>query len=74
VTHDEDKCQVVAFDMTERKKREDLFEQNQQNFLSLVNNRDESIWSIDDNFHLIIYNNFFRDECFAAFNVEIKKE
>jgi PAS domain S-box-containing protein len=73
VTHDEDKCQVVAFDMTERKKREDLFEQNQQNFLSLVNNRDESIWSIDDNFHLIIYNNFFRDECFAAFNVEIKK-
>lgn len=73
VTDEGDKCQVIAFDMSERKKREDLLEQNQQNFFSLVNNRDESIWSIDNNFRLIIYNNFFRDECFAAYNVEIKK-
>ncbi|MGE5394130.1 MAG: PAS domain S-box protein [Candidatus Saccharibacteria bacterium] len=73
VTPAGDQCQVIAFDMTERKKREDALEQTQQNFISLVNNRDESIWSIDNNFHIIIYNNFFRDECFAAYNVEIKK-
>lgn len=73
VALDGDKCQVMAFDMTERKKRENSLEQTQQNFFSLLNNRDESIWSIDNNFHLIIYNNFFRDECFAAYDVEIKK-
>lgn len=70
---DDDKCIITAFDMTERKKREDILEQTQQNYVSLVNNRDESIWSIDNNFHLITYNNFFRDECFAAYNVEVKK-
>ncbi|MGE5401503.1 MAG: PAS domain S-box protein [Ignavibacteriales bacterium] len=73
VVPDTEQCQVIAFDMTERKKREELLEQTQQNIFALVNNRDESIWSIDNNFHLIIYNNFFRDECFAAYNVEIKK-
>ena len=73
VTLGGDKCQIFAFDISERKKREDILEQTQQNFFSLVNNRDESIWSIDNNFHLIIYNNFFRDECFAVYNVEVKK-
>ena len=69
----EHNCLVTAIDITERKKGELTLKQTQTNLVSLLNNREESIWSIDRNYNLIIYNNFFRDECFASFNIELKE-
>lgn len=66
-------CLVTALDITERKQGEEILKQTQANLSSLVNNRDESIWSIDINYHLIIFNNFFRDECFASYDIELKE-
>lgn len=66
-------CHVTALDITERRKREEALQQTQANLVSLVNNRDESFWSIDQNYRLIIFNNFFRDECFASYDIELKE-
>ncbi|HEY3372331.1 MAG TPA: PAS domain-containing sensor histidine kinase [Prolixibacteraceae bacterium] len=72
IAEDENQCLVTAVDISERKKWEEAIRQKESNLNGLVNNRDESIWSIDQKYHLIIYNNFFRDECFASYNVELK--
>lgn len=64
---------VTAIDITEQKKREEALRHTQANLISLINNRDESIWSVDNNYRLITFNNFFRDECFAVSNMEVKK-
>jgi len=73
VFENEHQCLIIAYDITELKKRQELLENAQTNFISLINNREESIFSIDTKFNLIIYNNFFRDESFAAYNVELKE-
>ncbi|HET6557854.1 MAG TPA: PAS domain S-box protein [Prolixibacteraceae bacterium] len=70
---DQERCLVTAIDITEQKKREEILKNTQTNLISLINNRDESIWSVDNNYHLITYNNFFRDECFAVWSMEVKK-
>ena len=72
IAEDEHHCLVTAIDITERKKWEESLKRTETNLVSLVNNRDESIWSIDNKYNLIIFNNFFRDECFAAYNIELK--
>lgn len=70
---DEESCLVTALDITEQKNKEEALKNTQTNLVSLINNRDESIWSVDNSYHLISFNNFFRDECFAVCNMEIKK-
>jgi PAS domain S-box-containing protein len=72
VSEDERQCLITAVDISERKMWEDVLSQKETNMTSLINNRDESIWSIDNRYRLIIYNNFFRDECFASYNVELQ--
>jgi len=72
IGEDEHQCLVTAVDITERKKWEETLHQTQTNLTALVNNRDESIWSIDNHYKLIIFNNFFSDECFASYNIELK--
>ncbi len=67
-------------DITERKHGElelinakENAEESKSNLNSLINNREESIWSIDNNYNYIIFNNFFKDTYFAIFNIELKK-
>lgn len=69
----EESCLITAVDITEQQKREETLKNTQTNLISLINHRDESIWSVDNNYHLITYNNFFRDECFAVCSMEVKK-
>ncbi len=63
----------IIQDITDRKQTEERIKKSEANLNSLINNRDESIWSIDNEYNIIIFNNFFRDEYFASFNLEIKK-
>lgn len=73
IYRNEERCLIAVVDITEQKKREEALKTTQSNLVSLINNRDESIWSVDNNYHLITFNNFFRDECFAVSNMEVKK-
>lgn len=63
----------IVHDITDRKQTEEKIKKSEANLSSLINNRDESIWSIDNNYNIIIFNNFVRDEYFASFNIELKK-
>ncbi|MCK5456604.1 MAG: PAS domain-containing protein, partial [Melioribacteraceae bacterium] len=47
--------------------------ESESNLISLINNRDEAIWSIDTNFNYIIFNNFFKEAYLKTFNIELKK-
>ncbi len=48
-------------------------EESEANLSSLINNRNESIWSIDKNYNFITFNNFFKNDYLAAFNIELKQ-
>ena len=45
---------------------------SESNLQALINNTNESIWSLDNNFNLIICNDNFRNSYLAAYNVELK--
>ena len=72
VAEQDHQCLITAVDISERKKWEEILSQTQINLTSLINNREESIWSIDNKYNLIIFNNFFRDECFASNSIELQ--
>ena len=63
----------IVKDITERKLAEAALKENEANLSSLINNRNESIWSIDKNHKLIIFNNFFKETYLATYNIELKK-
>jgi len=44
---------------------------SESNLQSLINNRNESIWSLDTDYNLIVYNDFFRNSYYAAYGVEL---
>ncbi|NQU54744.1 MAG: PAS domain S-box protein [Bacteroidetes bacterium] len=60
-------------DITDRKKVEQALKESEANLFSLINNRVESIWSIDNNYNYIIFNNFFKDAYFATFSIELQQ-
>ena len=63
---------TIAIDITERKRAEGALVVSESNLQALINNENESIWSLDNNYNLIICNNCFRNAYFAAYNIEIK--
>ena len=65
---------VVMFqDITTRKQAEAALNQSEANLSSLLNNREESIWSIDRDYNYLIFNKFFKEEYSNTFNIELKK-
>ncbi|NQV29415.1 MAG: PAS domain S-box protein [Candidatus Marinimicrobia bacterium] len=62
-----------SIDITERKHAETALNQSEANLSSLINNRSESIWSIDLNYNYLIFNNFFKNEYYNTFNIELTK-
>ena len=66
-------CLLTAVNITERKQAEQMITESEANLNALVNNRDESIWSIDKDYNIVIFNKFFLDEYFASNNIELKK-
>lgn len=73
VDENPEKCLLTAVNITEHKRAEQIITESEANLNSLVNNRDESIWSIDSDYNFVIFNKFFLDEYFASFNIELKK-
>ncbi len=58
-------------EIEDRKKAEKTIREYSANLNSLINNRNELIWSIDTDFNYIIFNNFYQDFCAELFNVKI---
>ncbi len=48
-------------------------QESEANLNSLINNRNESIWSIDKDYNYVIINDFFKEAYLAAHNIELKK-
>ncbi len=47
-------------------------EQLEAYLVSLINNREEAIWSIDNDYNFVIINDFFAKTYFAAYHIELK--
>jgi len=56
ISEDEKECLITAVDITERKQTGETIKISETNLISLINNRDESIWSIDNKYNYIIFN------------------
>jgi len=59
--------------LLQRKNAEELLKESEANLKSLINNRKESIWSIDKNYNYISFNTFFSEAYIAAYKIELKK-
>ncbi len=64
---------TTVVDITERYQTEGDLKQSEANLYSLINNRNESIWSIDNNSNYLIFNNFFKDDYLKAFGIQLEK-
>ena len=68
----EERILAVGRDITERKRVKESLIVSESNLQSFINNRNESIWSLNTTYHLIICNEYFKNAYFAAYNVELK--
>jgi PAS domain S-box-containing protein len=64
---------VHVLDITERKRAEKAIKESEANLNALINNRNESIWSIDGAYRLIIFNRFFEEAYLAAYGIQLAK-
>ena len=68
----EERILAVGRDITERKRVKESLIVSESNLQSFINNRNESIWSLNTTYHLIICNEYFKNAYFAAYNVELQ--
>src|SRR5476649_46886 len=59
-------------DITERKRLETELHVSEQNLSALINNIDDSIWSIDDAYRLMTFNAVFSNSFEAMFSVKAR--
>ncbi len=60
-------------DITEQKRAEETLNDSKAGLSSLINNRNDAIWSINSNYKFVTINSFFKDEYFKFFNIEVDK-
>jgi len=63
---------ATARDITDRKKAEESRRTSESNLQALINNRNESIWSIDKDYKLIISNEYFKDSFYVTYNKKLE--
>jgi PAS domain S-box-containing protein len=62
----------ASMDITEMKRTERALIASESNLQALINNKNESIWSLDSGYHLIVCNDFFREAYLSAYNKELE--
>jgi len=60
-------------DITERKNTEDIIKASEARLKSLIEARNESIWSIDKNYRLQTFNEFFKNDFLSLLYIELKQ-
>jgi PAS domain S-box-containing protein len=63
----------ISKDISEFKQAEEAFKISAANLKSLIDNREDLIWSVDRNFNYIIFNNTYEKILNQQFNIELKK-
>ncbi|MBK7632399.1 MAG: PAS domain S-box protein [Ignavibacteriales bacterium] len=63
----------ITRDITERKLIQEKIRNSEANLNALINNRKESIWSIDKDYNYIVFNNFFSESYFRTYNIKLTK-
>jgi PAS domain S-box-containing protein len=66
------KLRGILLDITTLKNIEQELHTSKSNLVALINNRNESIWSIDNNYRLIVCNDYFRESYEAAYNFKLE--
>jgi PAS domain S-box-containing protein len=64
---------LTIHDITNRKITEQTLKENESNLNALINNQEESIWSVDKNYNYLTFNKFFEKAYFKAYNLELQK-
>ncbi len=59
-------------DITERKEIENELITSRSNLIALINNRNESIWSIDKDYRLVVCNHYFKEAYEAAYDFKLE--
>jgi len=62
----------IIYDVTESLQKEENLKVSESQLQALINNSNESIWSMDSSYNLIICNDYFKQSYLAAYNVELK--
>lgn len=60
-------------DITDRKNSEEALKETAANLKSMIDNRTDSIWSIDRNYNYIIFNSTYKNIIKNLHNIELKK-
>lgn len=63
----------ITRDISELKLAQQSIRNSEANLYSLINNRVESIWSIDKDYNYIVFNDFFQKSFFETFNKKLEK-
>lgn len=62
----------VFSDITEQRGAEAEVVQSELNYKSLINNRKESIWSIDKEYNFVIFNDYFKEQYYKSFKRKLE--
>ncbi len=64
---------ITVVDITEQKKSSEAIKNSEANLRSLIEGRQEAIWSIDKNYNFIIFNNYFQQLYNSAYGINPEK-
>jgi PAS domain S-box-containing protein len=64
--------EAISKDYSEVKRTEEAGVVSESNLQALINNKNESIWSLDTDYNLIVCNDFFRNSYKLAYDVDLK--
>ena len=68
------KCPMaIIHDITERKKVDKALKEAQSNLQALLDNRVDSIWSLDRNYNFIVFNKPYADVIYSNMGIRLKK-
>ncbi len=64
---------LISKVITELKEAINAAKSSEANLTALINNGDESIWSIDTRYNYIVFNKKFKDDFWEAHNIKLEK-
>lgn len=64
---------LATTDITERKTAEIQLKESESNLTALINNTDDSIWSLDRDYKYLIFNNTYSDIFLKSYGLDLKK-
>lgn len=64
---------LATTDITERKTAEIQLKESESNLTALINNTDDSIWSLDREYKYLIFNNTYSDIFLKSYGLDLKK-